>query len=34
LTEVEASIDLALDHAPLSVSGESSLQAFAIVAST
>ncbi len=34
LTEVEASIDLAFDHAPLSVSGESSLQAFAIVAST
>jgi len=34
MTEVEASIDLALDHAPLTAAGETSLQAFAIVAST
>ena len=34
MTEVEASIDLAFDHAPLSVSNETSLQAFAIVSNT
>jgi hypothetical protein len=34
MTEVEASIDLAFDHAPLSTADETSIQAFAIVAST